>query len=119
MSKGLGDDIEKITEATGIKKAVKWLLGEDCGCDQRKEKLNELFPKRVKPLCLEEQEYTTLSEFFKVFDNKKIEPQWHEPLSRIHARVFQHKYVVPCTCTPKVWKGYIKDLKTVYEQYED
>ena len=26
-SKGLGDDIEKITEATGIKKVVKWAFG--------------------------------------------------------------------------------------------
>ena len=28
---GLGDSIEKITEATGIKAAVKFLAGEDCG----------------------------------------------------------------------------------------
>ena len=43
LSKGLGDTIEKVTEATGIKKVVKWLAGEDCGCDARKEKLNKLF----------------------------------------------------------------------------
>ena len=40
QSKGLGDSIEKITVNTGIKKAVKFMLGEDCGCDERKEKLN-------------------------------------------------------------------------------
>ena len=49
-SKGLGDDIEKITEATGIKKVVKWAFGEDCGCDERKEKLNKLF-KYKQPEC--------------------------------------------------------------------
>ena len=43
-SKGLGDDIEKITEATGIKKVVKWAFGEDCGCDERQEILNDLVP---------------------------------------------------------------------------
>jgi hypothetical protein len=32
-SKGLGDTIAKITEATGIDKAVKFIAGEDCGCD--------------------------------------------------------------------------------------
>ena len=42
-SEGLGDTVEKITKATGIKKAVKFLAGEDCGCDERKEKLNEMF----------------------------------------------------------------------------
>ena len=59
-SKGLGDDIEKITEATGIKQAVKWALGEDCGCDERKEKLNKLFDYS-KPECLTESEYIFLS----------------------------------------------------------
>tara|TARA_B100000575_G_scaffold290787_1_gene295174 strand:+ start:335 stop:487 length:153 start_codon:yes stop_codon:yes gene_type:complete len=35
----LGDDIEKITKATGIKKVVDKIPG-DCGCNKRKEKLN-------------------------------------------------------------------------------
>ena len=35
-SDGLGDTIEKITKATGIKKVVEWAAGEDCGCDERK-----------------------------------------------------------------------------------
>ena len=42
--KGLGDTVEKITEVTGIKKAVKWIFGEDCGCEDRKEWLNKKFP---------------------------------------------------------------------------
>ena len=44
MSKGLGDSIEKITEWTGLKKLVKSIFGEDCGCDERKQKLNQMFP---------------------------------------------------------------------------
>ena len=43
-SKGLGDSIEKITIKTGIKSLVKKLLGKDCGCKERKEKLNKSFP---------------------------------------------------------------------------
>ena len=43
-SKGLGDSIAKITKATGIEKAVKTVVGEDCGCKQRQDKLNQLFP---------------------------------------------------------------------------
>jgi len=62
-SKGLGDTVEKITEATGIKAAVKFLAGEDCGCDERKETLNKLFSYR-KPNCLLEDEYEFLSEIF-------------------------------------------------------
>jgi hypothetical protein len=40
----LGDTIHKITEATGIKKIVTKAIGNDCGCDERQEKLNKMFP---------------------------------------------------------------------------
>ena len=44
-SKGLGDSIEKITKATGIKKVVNKITGnKDCGCNKRKNTLNRLFP---------------------------------------------------------------------------
>jgi len=43
-SKGLGDSIEKALKATGIDKVAKKVLGEDCGCEERKQKLNKLFP---------------------------------------------------------------------------
>ena len=46
-SKGLGDSIEKITKATGIKKVVDTVAkatGIDCGCGKRKDTLNRLFP---------------------------------------------------------------------------
>ena len=121
LSKGLGDDIEKITKATGIKKVVDTfaeLTGIDCGCDARKAKLNKLFPKKTQPLCLEEGEYTTLKEFFKEFNGRELRPRYHEALSRIHSRVFQHKFYIPCTCNPKEWKRHIDDLSKVYGEYE-
>ena len=47
-SKGLGDSIEKITKATGIKKVVdtvnKATGKKDCGCNKRKQNLNRMFP---------------------------------------------------------------------------
>jgi hypothetical protein len=45
-SKGLGDTIEKITTATGIKKVVQAVTkDETCApCEARKNKLNEIFP---------------------------------------------------------------------------
>lgn len=42
-SRGLGDTIEKFTTATGIKKVVDTIsskIGKNCGCDERKEELN-------------------------------------------------------------------------------
>ena len=46
-SRGLGDTIEKITRATGIKKVVDKVsrsTNKDCGCNKRKEALNKAFP---------------------------------------------------------------------------
>ena len=47
-SKGLGDSIEKITKATGIRTltqlGAKYIGKKDCGCNKRKEKLNKMFP---------------------------------------------------------------------------
>jgi|TARA_B110000211_G_scaffold100455_1_gene116915 hypothetical protein len=51
-SKGLGDSIEKITKATGIKNvvdAVNKARGvKDCGCNKRKNTLNNMFPYASK-----------------------------------------------------------------------
>ncbi len=46
-SKGLGDTIEKITTATGVKKVVEAAakaVGKDCGCAKRRDALNRVFP---------------------------------------------------------------------------
>ena len=47
LRKCIGDTIEKITTATGIKKIVDTVskaTGKPCGCGERKEKLNKVFP---------------------------------------------------------------------------
>lgn len=46
-SRGLGDTLEKITTATGVKKVVDTVskaTGKDCGCGKRKNALNRMFP---------------------------------------------------------------------------
>ena len=47
-SKGLGDSIEKFTKATGIKNVVTKVTQaagvKDCGCGQRRDTLNRIFP---------------------------------------------------------------------------
>ena len=84
---GLGDIIQKVTKATGIEKAVKFIAGEDCGCDARRDKLNKLFPIK-KPLCLTEDEYNWLTEFRegKTDTLTRVESK---TLSAIYTRVFQ------------------------------
>jgi len=111
--KGLGDSVEAVFKATGIDKVAKFVLGEDCKCNERKEKLNELFPYR-KPLCLNENEYEVLST---ILTPKKIEfnPLEQMALLRVYNRVFQDNQQ-PTSCG-SCWRDIIKQLSKVYDTY--
>jgi len=113
-SKGLGDTIEKITTATGIKAVVKAVVGEDCGCDERKEKLNKLFPYKREPECLNEEEIAYLSTG--VLKKKTLTYDDRVQIATIHARVFNHKFDVPCTCSPKIWMQWVKQLQLLLDE---
>jgi hypothetical protein len=46
-SRGFGDTVAKFTKATGIKSAVdkvSKMTGQPCGCDERRDTLNRIFP---------------------------------------------------------------------------
>ena len=111
-SEGLGDTVQKITKATGIEKAVKFIAGEDCGCDERKEKLNEMFRYR-KPECLTEQEFELIKMAVDTKKNK-FTPDEQETFKNIYERIFKTKVeCTPCSFAKVVWK----DLNAVYNQY--
>jgi len=112
-SNGLGDQVEKITKATGIKKAVEFFAdGRDCGCDARKEKLNELFPSK-KPECFTEEEFSLMQ---MAIDTKKVKFSGEETktFTAIYNRVFHQRVeCIPCSFKNTVWKQLVK----VYNQY--
>lgn len=112
-SQGLGDTVEKVLEATGIAKVAKWIMGEDCGCEERKQKLNELFPYK-KPLCLQEDEHTYLTEFFSRETNR-IKPTDQQQLLRIYNRVFKERQE-PTTCS-SCWQNILNKLSKVHAEY--
>ena len=114
QSEGLGDTVEKVLEVTGIAKVAKWLLGEDCGCDERKAKLNELFPYR-KALCLEENEFSYLNEWFNK-NTDRVTPIEQVELFKIHSRVFQVRNEL--TSCPSCVLERVNDLRKVYNQYK-
>lgn len=113
QSKGLGDTIENVFKATGIDKIAKFVLGEDCKCDERKAKLNALFPYK-KVNCLEENEYNYLTTFFER-KTDQITPVEQSELLAILNRLFNTKHE-PTTCS-SCWRDYINQLKKVYEEY--
>ena len=112
-SKGLGDTIAKITEATGIDKLVKFIAGEDCGCDERKEKLNKLFPY-AKPLCLTEDEFNTLDTYFKQNTNTLTSDE-QTSLIAINNRILNQRLTFS-TCSSCL-RDLVSKLRVIYNEY--
>ncbi len=116
-AQGLGDTIEQITEATGIKSVVEKFVkatGMDCGCDKRKETLNKLFPYH-KPNCLVEEDYNYLTDFFgRLKEQVSVTDQYK--LIDIYLRVFNKK-IEHSNCG-SCWRDRISELRKVYNEYE-
>ena len=115
-AKGLGDTVEKVLEKTGIAKIAKWVLGEDCGCDERKEKLNKLFPYK-KPECLTENEFIYLDKYF-TEGKSTVHPKTQEKLLKIGNRIF-HQKMSMTSCTSCFKKNLHDQLYKVYKEYNN
>jgi hypothetical protein len=110
---GLGDVVKSITKATGIDKLVKFIAGEDCGCDERQKLLNKEF-HFSKPNCLDELEYNWLSKFYK--ERKyNITFEQRERLYVIYNRVFSTT-LKNSTCSSCL-RGVINKLETIIKTY--
>lgn len=113
-SKGVGDTVAKITKATGVEKAVKFLAGEDCGCDDRKDRLNYLFPY-YKPNCLTEEEYNYIGEQIKIVKSTIARDDVLKLLA-IYNRVFNDNKQAT-SCDSCFVNGVWNKLKTIYKEY--
>jgi hypothetical protein len=113
-SSGLGDTIEQITTATGIKAAVDWFseaTGIDCGCDARKEKLNKIFRYR-KPECLTKEEYDVIG---MLKGRNVITAAQQTDINKIYNRVFKDN--VQATNCGSCLRGRLEELTTLYNAY--
>ena len=112
-STGLGDTIAKITKATGIDKAVKFLAGEDCGCDARQEAMNKAF-RYKRPKCLLENEFVYLEMWFSKHRNN-VKPAEQKELLKIYNRVFSDKKIM--TSCGSCIRSVTNELNSLYKTY--
>ena len=109
----LGDQIAKVTEATGIKKAVKYVFGEDCGCEERQQKINSAILRTFGKKHLAtftEDEYNYLIGQEKLH---KTSPADQKKMREIFERVFKVKIISSCSsCSfnSRIYKPLIKLL---------
>jgi hypothetical protein len=114
QAEGLGDTVEQILEVTGVAKVAKWLLGEDCGCEERKQKLNELW-RYKKPECLTEDEYNFLDAFYNR-NRSSVKPSEQTELLKIYNRVL-HERMQPTSCGSCL-REVVNKLNTLYAVYK-
>lgn len=115
---GLGDSIEKLTEVTGIKKVVEMFseaTGIDCGCDERKEKLNNLFPYNRNINCLNESDYNKLTKYLSAQQTTLTAIEQQE-VSDIYFNVFNYRLQISSCAS--CWKGKLDELRRVYNEYK-
>ena len=115
---GLGDTIEQFTEKTGIKAGVEKLaqaIGWDCGCDARKEKLNQLFPYK-KINCLTEEDYEYLQGWFSM-DRHSVSIMEQRRLTEVYYNVFNIR--LEQTSCDSCWRDYISQIRKVYIEYKE
>lgn len=113
-SKGLGDTIEKITEATGIKavvEAVSEATGLNCGCEDRKDLLNKLFPYKQAE-CLTDEDNEWLKVFFET-NNNQLTPKQQNKVIEIYKNVF-NQVIQPSNCG-SCWIDRIAEIRKVYD----
>jgi len=114
QAEGLGDTVENILEVTGIAKVAKWVLGEDCGCEERKQKLNDLW-RYKKPECLTEDEYIYLDTFFNR-GTSSVKPSEQRELLKIYNRVL-HEKQQPTSCGSCL-RDIVNKLNQLYAIYK-
>ena len=110
-SKGLGDTVEKALKATGIDKIAKKVLGDDCGCEERKEKLNKMFPYKVRQFT--EDEIKIYEEVDARLTGGKISGQDQGIMVKLYNKVFNANKK-PSGCSSCV-KETLAKLKKVYQ----
>lgn len=112
---GLGDTIESITEKTGVKKIVKAVFGDDCGCKERKEKANELI--RYKPVnCFTEEQFNQWTDFRNRENKNKITYEEQLFVVKMMEQLFA-RTTKPCpTCGGHI-KGFVDRINKFYETY--
>ena len=111
-SKGLGDTISKITEATGIKSVVdkiSEITGVPCNCEKRKQALNKLFPY-ARPFT--DDELKVYLEVLPRLKSGQINGQDNATLTKLYNKVFNANKK-PTRCTSCV-KETIAKLAKVY-----
>ena len=67
-----------------------------------------------KWIKLNKKEYDSWTQF-KSVKSSSINKEEQELIASLHSKYHLHSYYIPCSCTPRHWNQWIKDINTIYE----
>lgn len=127
-TKKLGDAVEAVTKATGIKAVVDFFTPSDadCGCDSRRQELNEagekmlnsiknLFTKEIQR-GLWKEEYDILTPIMAEWEKGDMSRPQAKKVWEIHRQVFYSSYKNFPSCG-KCIASMANELEKIYKEY--
>jgi hypothetical protein len=100
-----------LAKTLGIEKLVKWVAGEDCGCDKRAIRLDRHFRGAN---CFTQDEYEYCEKYFPLIEGKTVvSREIGERFMQIYQRVFN----VTSSCTTCSFRTRINKLKQYFNKY--
>lgn len=122
---GLGDIMENVAKATGVKKAVELFTeatGLDCGCDERKERFNKInfkYGSRTKiHRCPTKSEFEKLQAIL-LRSKRVLTKKDAAEFAKIYSQIFGVKFEIWCPICTSIWKQKIREIKSVLAFYKD
>ena len=108
--KGLGDVVASVTEFVGIIPCE--------ACKQRQAKWNNMFPVKLKPRELTEEELNTYKDFQKV-RSFRLSNEQRKFICKIYSDVFKVPYYEPCVnCDASPYLRMIERMDKIVSTYE-
>ena len=115
LQKGLGDKIEAITEATGIKAVVN-AITKDCGCKKRKEVLNA----NTKYRLMREPSDDDLHAIYELSIATSFSPDDRVKIAKLRSHLFSIRYsVMNCSSCAHILRKQVNELKVVFDSYTE
>lgn len=103
QKRGLGDTIEAITKAIGIKPCAN--------CEERKRIANENFGYKLKVINCFTEEQSEWYENYKLIRTLTLTNEQRKKICELYAYVFNVPYFEPCVnCSPKPYLKMIEKL---------
>lgn len=126
VQEGVGETVKRVADKLGLGKLAKLftdVTGEDCGCEDRREKYNKkrvLWRKKTVN-CLTGEQYKELVEVALNWGennpNRRMTREQSYSIAKLYSEIFGTRYELWCTACATTWAMKVRELEAVRDVY--